>query len=337
MRDRTVALSLALLPALVTPVASQQVPDTTFRFANASPAYAKGAGPRVCIDAAHQNFHTMDGRYRPFATMLEADGYRVRSNDLPFAAGTLGECDVMVIANPRSINRTESGAYPHDSALSERELAALASWIWGGGRLLLVADHAPVPGAEAALATVLGFVLFDGYVASSNSARSHAIFGEANEDVYRLMAVGDTIDAAVLRRLAGAPGTLGDHPILRGRRAGERVSRVVTFTGTAIHGGKDVAPLLVWGADAVGVAPIGGTVTAAENADEWPLFSFAGWLHAGARRFGAGRVVVLGEAAMCSAQVAGPERFRMGMNAPYATQNPQFCLNVMRWLTGALE
>ena len=131
MRNRTVALSLALLPTLLAPLESQQVPDTTFRFANDSPAYAKGAGPRVCIDAAHQNFHTLDGRYRPFATLLELDGYRVRSNDVPFAAEALHECDVMVIANPRSINPTESGGYPHDSALSESELSALASWIWG--------------------------------------------------------------------------------------------------------------------------------------------------------------------------------------------------------------
>jgi hypothetical protein len=104
-----------------------------------------------------------------------------------------------------------------------------------------------------------------------------------------------------------------------------------------MHGAKDVKPLLVWGSDAVGVAPIRRNVTAAANANDWPLFSFAGWLHAGGRRFGNGRVVVLGEAAMCSAQLAGPGRFRMGMNAPYAAQNPQFCLNAVRWLTGALD
>jgi hypothetical protein len=253
------------------------------------------------------------------------------------AAEALHDCDVVVIANPRSVKPTESGAYPHDSALGESELSALASWIWGGGSLLLIADHAPVPGAESALATVLGFTLFDGSVASSDSARSPAVFGAADENLYRRIAEGDPIDPTVLRRLAGAPGILGDHPILRGRNERERVSSVVTFTGTAMHGAKDVEPLLVWGADAVGVTPIRQNVTAAANANDWPLFSFAGWLHAGGRRFGNGRVVVLGEAAMCSAQWAGPERFRMGMNAPYATQNPQFCLNAVRWLTGALD
>jgi hypothetical protein len=46
--------------------------------------------------------------------------------------------------------------------------------------------------------------------------------------------------------------------------------------------------------------------------------------------------VFLGEAAMCSAQLAGPQRGPMGMNHPWAPQNPQFCLNTVRWLTRVL-
>ena len=70
---------------------------------------------------------------------------------------------------------------------------------------------------------------------------------------------------------------------------------------------------------------------------EWPVLDIAGWWHAGARTLGKGRVVLLGEAAMCSAQLAGPERWTMGMNHPKAAQNAQFCLSSVRWLTGVLE
>jgi hypothetical protein len=57
---------------------------------------------------------------------------------------------------------------------------------------------------------------------------------------------------------------------------------------------------------------------------------------------GKGRVVVLGEAAMFSAQVvtldAGgkPRTFRAGMNVP-GNDDQQFALNVVRWLSGALR
>jgi hypothetical protein len=105
MRNRKVALSLAMLLTLLAHLDSQQVPDTTFRFANDQPAYAKGAGPRVCIDAAHHNLHTMNGRYRPFARLLELDGYRVRSNDLPFAAEALQDCDGLRTPGPSSPQR----------------------------------------------------------------------------------------------------------------------------------------------------------------------------------------------------------------------------------------
>jgi hypothetical protein len=49
--------------------------------------------------------------------------------------------------------------------------------------------------------------------------------------------------------------------------------------------------------------------------------------------FGKGKVAVFGEAAMFSAQLAGPNKVPMGMNAPGAEKNAQLALNVLRWLT----
>ena len=56
--------------------------------------------------------------------------------------------------------------------------------------------------------------------------------------------------------------------------------------------------------------------------------------------FGTGRVVVLGEAAMLSAQIVvkpgGGVAFRMGMNHA-GIDNRQLALNIMHWLSGALN
>ena len=70
---------------------------------------------------------------------------------------------------------------------------------------------------------------------------------------------------------------------------------------------------------------------------EDPLFEIAGWLHGATRRLGQGRLVILGEAAMCTAQRSGREQRAMGMNHPEAAQNAQFCLNVVHWLSGLLD
>jgi hypothetical protein len=67
-----------------------------------------------------------------------------------------------------------------------------------------------------------------------------------------------------------------------------------------------------------------------------PRVAGAGMLQGAVLAHGRGRVAAFGEAAMFSAQVAGPQRNPMGMNHPAAPQNAQFLLNVMHWLTGAL-
>jgi hypothetical protein len=47
-----------------------------------------------------------------------------------------------------------------------------------------------------------------------------------------------------------------------------------------------------------------------------------------------GRVVMSGEAAMFTAQLAGPQQFPAGMNAPYARNNYRLLLNIIHWLDG---
>jgi hypothetical protein len=51
---------------------------------------------------------------------------------------------------------------------------------------------------------------------------------------------------------------------------------------------------------------------------------------------GKGRIVVMGEAAMLSAQMAGPNGMKFGMNRP-GIDNRQLALNIMHWLSGLLQ
>lgn len=66
---------------------------------------------------------------------------------------------------------------------------------------------------------------------------------------------------------------------------------------------------------------------------ETPRVPISGWCQGAVLRFGKGRVAVFGEAAMFTAQIAGPRKIPMGMNSPMAKQNYQFLLNIMHWLT----
>jgi hypothetical protein len=61
------------------------------------------------------------------------------------------------------------------------------------------------------------------------------------------------------------------------------------------------------------------------------------WAHAVAVGVGSGRVAMFGEAAMFSAQLAGPSRAPMGMNHPHARFNKQLLLNTFHWLSGLID
>ena len=71
--------------------------------------------------------------------------------------------------------------------------------------------------------------------------------------------------------------------------------------------------------------------------DSTPRISAANLLQGALVRHGGGKVAVFGEAAMFSAQLAGPDQRPMGMNAPDAPENYRYALNVLHWLSGALR
>ncbi len=302
-------------------VRGQQINDPNFKFANPKPAFEAGQGPAVCLDEAHNNYHTAEGRYKGFADVVRGDGFAFRSNTEKFTAESLAKCSVMVIANPAG-NDNASGqtwAYPHPPAFTREETDAIFQWIRGGGNLLLIADHSPYAGSVSGLATMLGAIYADGYAAIPRT-------GSAPSD-------GPRPDI-----FSVANGLLKPHTILQGRGADETVDTVGTFTGSAFQVSGEYTPILVLppGTNIV----VRWVMNFEENAPpnrEWPRIPVGGWLQGAARTLGKGRVVLLGEAGMCSAQLAGPNNPFMGMNHPQAPKNAQFCLNTVRWLARVLE
>lgn len=287
---------------------AQQRSDDTFHFVNPAPAFPNATGPTVCIDEGHHNFHTAGGRYAPFADLLRDDGYVVSEFSGAFNEAGLAECGLLVIANPLAAENATDWTYPHPSAFTKAEIQGLLEWTRNGGRLLLFADHAPIAGASRDLAATFGVLMVDAYVD-----------GGPGPDVFRL-----------------ADGTLREHAIVRGRAEAESVDSITSFTGQAFQLTENWLPLVVFGRHAVARFSLSQGFQRGPFTD-WPSFSVGGWAHAGVREWDRGRAVFVGEAAMCSAQVSGEERFPMGMNAPGAEQNGRFCLNVVRWLTGVLD
>src|ERR1041384_5614348 len=75
---------------------TQQSADPEFNTSVENPAYKKD-GPRVMFDEAHHNFHTTDGRYKPFVDLIVNDGYRVLRKRQSFGKITLSSYKILVI------------------------------------------------------------------------------------------------------------------------------------------------------------------------------------------------------------------------------------------------
>lgn len=272
--------------------------DPTFNTKVAHPAYAS-EHPRVLFDEAHNNFHTTDGRYKPFAEVIGNDGFKVIPNKEKFTKELLAKGDILIIANALGAEGM-GAAGASNSAFTEAECDAVRDWVQDGGSLLLITDHAPFGSAAESLAKRFGVDMSKGYTSDPNNSEG-----------------GET--SLVFTR---KNNLLGDHPITKGRDDSEKVNRVQTFTGQSLKGPTGSVAILKLGD------------TAFDEGDDGKPKSAAGRAQGIAFPFGKGRVVVMGEAAELSAQLIGNERF--GMNVP-GLDNRQMALNIMHWLSGLLE
>jgi hypothetical protein len=300
---KRVAFTCLLLAVLSVAGFAQQLPDPEFDTSVENPAYKKD-GPRILFDEAHHNFHTTEGRYKPFVDVLMNDGYRVIRNRQPFTKTSLSSFKVLVIANALGAEEMDdTGA--DASAFTEEECQAVQDWVKGGGALLLIADHAPFGGAAASLGARFGVDMSKGFTYdpanSAPNSPSLLIFSRENK-------------------------LLATHPITEGRNQNEQLDLVQSFTGQSLKGPDN----------SVAILKLSDTAKDTPNRAADSSISAAGRAQALALKFGKGRVVVQGEAAMLSAQIAGQNKSKMGMNVP-GNENKQYALNVMHWLSGLLK
>lgn len=309
-------------------IRAQQMADPDFKATVERPAFTR-KHPAVVIDEAHSNFHTAEGRYKPFAELLRSDGYKVVLGTKKFEKGSLDGASVLVISNAAAPDAT---ADTSRSAFTDQECDVVRDWVRAGGALLLIADHTPFGSAAENLAKRFGVGMGKGYVFDLKNSEtgnpSVLVFSRENK-------------------------LLGTHTLLRGRNSSEEVKRIVTFTGQSLIV-PDGATVLLRLDESAREAPNREEMQAAlaaTAATSLAQKNGAGTAHASpvggraqglAMKFGKGRVVILAEAAMFSAQVIrykeGDEQreFKMGMNVP-GNDDRQFALNVLHWLSGLLK
>jgi hypothetical protein len=280
----------------------QQAADRTADVTVTRPMFARGQGPVVAIDEAHNNFHTLEGRYAPFAAVLANDGYRVTAFNSQITGSALRNVGVLVIANPLAAENVGRWRLPTPPAYTKDEASVLRTWVEQGGSLLLIIDHMPFPGAAGSLAQAFGFD-FD---------NSHAVFDDSEGP----------------ERFTAASGLLARNEITQGRGPDTAVTEVRSFSGSSFRAPQKAIPLV----------RLDGRWSVLTPEEAWKFTAqtpqrpaTTNDLRGAALKVGRGRVIVMSEAAMFTAQIGHGEP--IGFSAPTASQNKQFLLNLLHWLS----
>jgi hypothetical protein len=299
MKKLAFAVTILAASCAETPL---QRADNDFDVTVAKPAFKNG--PVLLFDEGHNNFHTSEGLYAPFINLARNDGFAIRVSKEAITPGTLTGARILVIANAKGQNDLSD-----EPAFTPQECRIISDWVRGGGSLLLIADHFPFGSAVQLLGDAFGVQFQKGMVEDS------IFFDKASNDHTQL-------------EFTRGDGTLQDHPITRG------VNRVVSFTGQSIRCKDSCTYFLGLSPAAVDLRPV--THVEKDGADTRVQVNYEPAGAAGnaaqgiASNFGSGRIVVLGEAAMLTAQ-KNRANAPVGMN--YNAGNKQLALNILHWLS----
>jgi hypothetical protein len=311
-------LAIVLITALVIVFVLKDSPgqyaDENFDTRVSRPAYGE-QHPKVLFDEAHHNIHTVNGLYSPFASLISNDGYQIVQNKEPFSQKILEGYSVLVIANALGANDTNDS-----SAFTDAECDAVRDWVQAGGSLLLITDHAPTGAAAENLAKRFNVEMSKGMTEDAKN------FDTSSGDKTQLVFTREN-------------NLLGEHPITHGRDQSERVNKVMTFTGQSLKAPEGAIAFLKLGESAMNRA---ASVKAEKAGGDTRVLitygdpiSASGFAQGVALEVGKGRVVMLGEAAMLTAQIDGKTKTPFGMNVS-GVDNRQLALNILHWLSRIL-
>ncbi|MBL7852020.1 MAG: hypothetical protein JNN04_14050 [Cyclobacteriaceae bacterium] len=286
---------------------NDQKPDATFDTTVPSP-FAKDRSISILYDEGHNNIHHLDKTYSPFRDILQNDGYQFSINSSPITKSRLETNQILVIVNPMGGSINDK----YKPAFDDAECNTIEKWVSEGGSLLLVTDHYPVGTATKSLAAKFGVFMGEGTVEDSDPNHYDQESGWKDQLLF-----------------TKKNGLLAEHEITAG------VDKVMTFTGQSLSVPAGAEVLLKLGEQSVESRPdsiwdTGFWVFKSTNARFQDHVSTYGLCQGLALKHGQGKVVILGEAAMLTAQIHENQKF--GMNYGI-TDNKQLLLNIMHWLT----
>ena len=279
--------------------------DAEFNSDVKEPTYKKGEGPKILLDGAHHNFFIQWDFIKPFSDLAKADGYQTIVDSLKFTPEYLKRFDIVMIVTALPFDFTTKNEVIDESTFSKEEINSLYDWVNNGGSLLVFSEHAPFDQAINPLLKRFG-------IESS---------------------IGRTVDSLNYNKEIGNTGWIefsnqndglkNEHPILNGRNKAEKVTRLMTFGGSALTG-KEYTNLLELSETSENIIHSTGVGPSGKGNSQ----GLAG-------KIGKGKVVALGDSNGFTAMIFNEDdgtKQKAGMNLENYDWK-QFVLNTLHWLS----
>jgi len=279
--------------------------DPEFNSEVKEPTFDKGKGPKILLDGAHHNFFVQWDFIKPFSDLAIADGYQTIVDSLKFTPDYLERFDIVMIVTALPFDFTTKNEVTNEITFNKEEINYLYEWVDKGGSLLVFSEHAPFDQAINPLLKRFGI---------------ESSIGRAIDSLNHNKEIGNTGWIEFSNQNGGLNM---EHPILKGRTVKERITKLMTFGGSALTGKKYINLLELSEASenvihSTGVGPIG-----------------KGNSQALAGIVGKGKVVALGDSNGFTAMIFDEEdgsKQAAGMNLKEYDWK-QFVLNTLHWLS----
>ncbi len=123
--------------------------------------------PVLAVDGGCMNYHTIEGRFGPFASSVQRRLPRhAAQRRLPPPKGSPAVSVLVIASALNSANANQWSLPTTRRPFTTDEIAAVKTFVENGGSLLLIADHMPFSGAATDLAAAFGITFFSGFAFS---------------------------------------------------------------------------------------------------------------------------------------------------------------------------
>ena len=201
---------------------AQMYNDSSFNANVVHPKFKKGYGPKILIDAGHNNFAVELGLNKPLFDVASSDGYQIKIDSMQFTKEYLSNYNIVVIWPAMPFKFGSKNQVTDEITFTIDELDALHDWVSNGGSLLMFSEHAPIDKSVTPLFNKFGIQLSTGIVVDSLNSDTPIEMPSWKYSFLKFTSKNGLLNT--------------EHPITKGEKKNERISNILTHGGGGLTG-----------------------------------------------------------------------------------------------------